>query len=330
MAKKLDVVNQSKGAMKQWGNQWRDHAAKHALLAPHKPLTDFENIGIGKACLIVANGYSLEENIETVKALQANVDIMCCDKTLGHLLDHGITPTYCLVADANVDYEKYMKPWESQLENTILFSGVISNPLWTHNGNWKSKYFYVNFDAIRTELEFSKISGCNNFIPAGTNVSNAMLLMLTQCSNDKRQNFFGYDKYILIGFDFSWRGDGKYYAFDQSGLGKFNYLRHVYTKTRSGSSAFTSNNHLFSCRWLENYLQIFKLPVVSGSPETLIQGIPVGDLEKHMKYNYKRVDKTRTTDLIRQLSIYQAKIKKLNGELKNISMDHFISYLTTV
>lgn len=330
MAKKLDVVGQSKSAMKQWAPQWRRHAEQHAKLAPHKPLSDFENIGIGKACVLVANGYSLEENIDILRELQKNVDIMCCDKTLGHLINNGINPTYCLVADANVDYEKYMKPWEDKLQDTILFSGVISNPLWTHNGNWKSKYFYVNFDAIRSELEFMAISKCNNMIPAGTNVSNAMLVMLTQSSNGKRQNFFGYDKYILLGFDFSWRHNGKYYAFDKDGQGKFYYMRHVYCKTNSGNMAYSSNNHLFSCRWLENYLRIFKLPVVSASPETILQGIPYGDLRGHMLYNYKQIDRAVIRDRIRQLNNYKAKINQLSGEIGAIAMDHYTSYLATV
>jgi hypothetical protein len=330
MAKKLDVVEQSKNAMKQWAPQWRIHAEINGLKAPHKPLTDFANIGIGKACVLVANGYSLEENIETLKELQHNVDIMCCDKTLGHLIDHGINPTYCLVADANVDYDKYMRPWKDKLQDTILFTGVISNLMWSAKGNWKDKYFYVNFDAIRSEIEFSKLSKCQNMIPAGTNVSNAMLLMLTQSTNENRQNYFGYDKYILLGFDFSWRPDKKYYAFDREAQGKLYYMRHVMCKTNAGSLAYSSNNHLFSCKWLENYLRIFKLPVVNGSPESILGGAPAGDLRKHIMYNHKQVDRALINDRIRQLNNYQAKIKQLRDEIADISFDHITAFMATV
>ncbi len=145
---KLNTRKQSEQVLQQQGEKWRQHAKMHAEFAPHKNLSDFQNSGVGKAIILVANGYSFEKQIDALKANYKGHDIMCCDKTLGHLINHGIKPTFCLVADANVNYEKYMKPWEDQLHSTILFMNVTANPQWSHNGNWKDKYFYVNFDVL--------------------------------------------------------------------------------------------------------------------------------------------------------------------------------------
>ena len=44
------------------------------------------------------------------------------------------------------------------------------------------------------------------------------------------------------GFDYSWKHDGKYYAFDEDAGGKRYYMRHVYGISGSGKLIYTSNN----------------------------------------------------------------------------------------
>jgi hypothetical protein len=147
-----DITQQSLRAINQWGTLWRTHAKEHSKYEM-RSLEELENVGIGKAVVCVANGYSLELEIETLKKYQGNVDILCCDKTLGHLLDNGITPTYCIVCDAKVSYEKYLEPWKDKLQNTILFQNVCGNPEWTNQGNWKDRYFFVNKDVLGSEKD---------------------------------------------------------------------------------------------------------------------------------------------------------------------------------
>jgi hypothetical protein len=151
------IMQQSKAAFKQWAIQWREHAVKHSTFKQHS-FEEFENVGVGRAVLCVANGYSFEEEIETIKEHQANVDIMACDKTLGHLLDNGVTPQYVMVCDANVDYDRYMAKWKDQLKDTILFINVCANPKWSHNGNWKKVVFFSNKDVLDSHLEFAALS----------------------------------------------------------------------------------------------------------------------------------------------------------------------------
>lgn len=316
--------------MKQHGDIWRKYAREHAKLAPHKNISDFQNSGVGKAIVLVANGASFEEQIEVLKAHKNEVDIMCCDKTLGHLIDNGITPTFCLVADCKINYEKYMKPWEDKLNKTTLFMNVTANPQWSFNGNWKSKYFFVNFDVLRTEKEFSALAGgCPNQIAAGTNVSNAMMIFVTQSDNKARRNFFGYDKIILLGFDYSWRPEGSYYAFDKTGKGKHNYMRHVYAVNRNAEMVYTSSNLLFSAQWLENYLKIFKLPVVNCSVNGILGGAPTRPLAEQLPYRFKTAHRDIVKSDMRRRDELMNEIKKIENRIVTYGEMHWKNYIQT-
>jgi len=322
------ILKQSKNAYRQWKELWRKHAKMHGKFT-QKSLEDYVNSGVGKALLLVANGYSFEENIETIKKYRDQVEIMACDKTLGHLIDNGIKPDFCLVCDAMVDYEKYMKPWEDQLDETVLFMNVCANYKWSHNGNWKDSYFFVNKDIIKSELEFGELSGCPNIIPAGTNVSNAMVVFATQSDNLGRRNFFGYDKILLIGFDYCWKFDGKYYAFDEDGYGKKYYMKHRYLKTRGGEDAYTSNNLLFSAQWLESYIANFKLPVVNCSKSTILGITKTCDLAEQMQYNYKREDGVLVRRTLAQIRKLKKELMDKQLMVKEIDKDHWFKFIAT-
>lgn len=327
--KNLDTVNQSKAAYAQNAYLWRKHSIEHKRLGPFKSLSDFANIGVGRALIIVANGASFEENIEVLKANHHGHDIMCCDKTLGHLINHGIKPHYCLVADAKVNYEKYMEPWKDKLDQTILFQNVTANPQWAFNGNWRDKYFFVNFDVLRSEVEFMGLSGCQNKIPAGTNVSNAMVVFVTQSDNTARRNYFGYDKIALLGFDYSWKPDGSYYAFDKNGNGKHNYMRHVYAANRNGELVFTSSNLLFSAQWLEQYLSIFQLPVVNCSTEGLLGKIAARPLEKQIPYSFQPQDRAIVISDMKRREKLMREVREIESRMHKIGDDHWKSFIQT-
>lgn len=324
------IIEQSKSCYNQWKEVWRKNAKIHSKLAPFKNLADYMNSGVGKACLIVANGFSLEENMHTIKAHAGNVDILCCDKTLGHLIRNGIKPTYVMVCDAIVDYEKYLKPYEKELDQTTLFINVCANPEWSQNGNWKKVVGFVNHDSIRSEIEFMKISKCQNQIAAATNVSNAMVVFLTQSDNSGRKNFFGYDKILLIGFDYSWRHDGKYYAYDESANGKANYMRHVYLVNKRSQHCYSSTNLMFSAQWLEKYVNNFQLPVIQCSQDTILSLRYNGALEDHIQYRYKSDDYSKVRAGLELREIYTQKIKEIEQTVHKIGEDHYFNMLATL
>lgn len=326
------IVEQSKNAIRQWGPQWIAHAKEHQEKLPQftaQSLNVFKNSGIGKACLLIGNGYSFEQEIETIKKYQSNVDIMVCDKSLGHALDNGIIPTYVIVCDANVSYERYMEKWKDKLSQTILLQNVCANPKWAVNGNWKNKYFFIVKDAVQSEKTYFELTSCRNLFPAGTNVSNSMVIALTQSDNSGRNVFFGYDKILLIGFDYSWLPNGNYYSFDHLGGGKFHYMRHVYGKNLAGQLCYTSNNLVFSAKWLDKYVNTFNLPVIQCSKSGIFNTKVIGVLSEQMQYNYKKEDAV----LVREYSSVKESLirhlKEIDSKLISIGRDHYFNYLIT-
>lgn len=326
------IVSQSKSALKQWESQWKAHAKKVSTL-PMKSIAHFEASGAGRACLLIANGASFEKEIETIKKYQGNVDILVCDKALGHCLDNGIIPTYCLVADANVSFEKYCEKWKDQLKDTILFASVCANPDWALKGQWKDSFFYCVKDAIGTEKIFQPLSNCPNVIAAGTNVSNTMIILLTQCENDRPGNFFGYDKYLLIGFDYCWTWNGSYYAFDFEGKGKRYYMRHNYGRTIAGDYCYTSNNLGFSLSWIQKYIETFRLPVVQCSRDTvfptpLVHG-GAADLAKQMQYK-GTIDGQAQAASLKKLREISEERRRIVGEIQNRKRAQFFDFAASL
>jgi len=324
--KSEEIRRQSETAYKQWGKQWRSHAEIHKQFEM-KSLEDFRYVGMGKPVILVGNGASLEEEIDTLIEYSGKVDIFCCDKTLGHLISRGIKVTYCMVCDANVNYEKYMKPYENELQDTVLFQNICGNPEWTINGNWKDRYFFANKDILKSEEEFMGISGCKNAIPAATNVSGAMVVFMTQSDERGRQNFFGYDKMLLVGFDYSWKLNGSYYAFDKQGDGKHNYMRHLIGYDRDGNLACTSNNLMFSAKWLSDYITAFNLPVVQCSNEG-VTGIKVSKkLKDQIEYSFKEHNSEIAKELHNNIAEYSYKLNQWQKRLGNILEDHELNMI---
>lgn len=321
------ILEQSKSAYKQWSKQWREYA-KYNSKNEMKDLLHFQNSGIGKAALLIANGYSFEENLDVIRENRSKVDIFCVDKSLIHCLENGIVPDFCLVCDANVSYEKYLEPVKDRLQDTVLAINVCANPKWADNGNWKDKYFFVNKDVLKSEKEFSELSGCKNIIPAATNVSNALIVFLTQCDERGANNYFGYDKILLIGYDYSWTNKS-YYAFDKDGGGKSNYMKMIYLPNLDGRICFTSNNLLFSAKWVDKYIKTFNLNVFQCSKSSILTGKRILNLKEQLQYQYKPEDAKFIQQAEKDRREAFAKIDRINKMIFNIGRDHYKQVIRT-
>lgn len=319
-----EIRQQSINCYNQWAEQWRHQASYHGDRFEMKDLHDFHQSGVGRPALCIANGASFEENIKTIQQYKDHVDIVACDKTLAHCLANGIKPKFLILCDANVSYEKYCEPVKDQLQDTILIANVCANTKWASNGNWKDIYFFINQDCLQSEKEFQAISGCKNTVVAGTNVSNAMIIILTQCDNDAARNFFGYDKIMMIGFDYCW--SEKYYSFDHDGGGKINYMRTVFLKNIDDEYCFTSGNLVFSARWLQRYIVTFKVPVVQCSRKSLVEGLKLAELSEAMQYEYNPQDSALIRKLIKLRNKAADKMKAFEQRVQNISNDHIRAF----
>lgn len=326
--KDSDVVAQSKSAYGQWAEQWREHSKIHAENFEMKDWKkEFHYSGVGRVILCVANGYSFEENLPIIKEMADRIDILACDKSLGHLLRAGIKPKFCVMCDANVKAEDYLDEFADQLSETILFANVCGNPSWTLGRKWKEVFFFCNQDVLNSHLEFSKISGCKQFIAAGTNVSNQMVVLLTQSGPEGRQNFFGYDRIVLIGYDYCWEA-GKYYAFDNHARGKDYYMGQIFLKDRRHEHVKTSPNLLFSARWFDKYVRGYGLPVVNGSKRT-ISDVPYLELRKALDYNYQELDQPILVAMLKKQAELVKQMGQVNAVISDIADRHMRSHLAT-
>lgn len=324
-----EVKKQSEAAFKQWGPTWEHNAVENGKIykkqkTSHKQLL-FE--GAGRTLLCIAMAPSFENKLEIIKKYNTGkYDIACVDKCLGVLLDNGIVPKYVFLADSGISYDKWLKPWIKQTKNIYLMTNVTANLDWTRK--WRGKiFFYVNKDNIQTEEIYMPLSGCTEQIPASSNVGNSVVVFSTQ--------ILGYKEYLLVGYDYCWRYDQNYYAFhaeDDPNNGKRYWMKHIQMVDINGDIVDSSQNLLFSARWLSDYNIGMAKPnnirIVNCSGQGILK-IETGDLEK--KLRDATVDKISGDQAN---TIYQARMEKelitsqnggpekLSEILKDVNVSH--------
>ena len=315
-----EVKAQSLAAFAQSGEKWKKHAKingeiyrKHNI--NHK---DLLMEGYGKCLVIAGMGKSLEDNIPVLQKYndREDIEIACCDKAFKILVDNGIKPRWVFLADANIDYEKWIAPVINETKDVYLMASICANPKWPTN--WKGPVvFYVNKDNIQSEKIFMDISGCEEMIPASSNVGNTAVVFSTQ--------ILGYKEYLLIGYDFGWEPKENYYAYNDND--KRYWMKHQIGFDIAGRIGYTSQNLLFSCRWLQDY---FNGPVLYNgikmfncSGRGFLQ-IPKHDLDKRLS-RFKR--KKWNSDAIRKRKVLKS--KKLNFNKDNAEQKELLDIMNT-
>lgn len=275
-----DVLKQSRAVYSQFGESvWIPNCKKNASLPDRKDANDLRNIGLGKVLVCVAMGASLEEHMATLKDNRSKYDIIACDKAFGVLIDNGIVPDFVLLADANIQF-KWLAPYVEKTEGVKLIATAYSNPEWTHA--WKGpKYFYLNTDSIDSQKIFAPIMGeGTRMVPAGSNVSNALVTFMTGCIGDYEDNFANYEAYLLVGFDYSWQPSGNYYAYSNP-IPKSLYMSHMNMLDINGDSVRASENLVFSAKWLWMYSTRYQhLNIVNCSGRGILDISRRGDFTK--------------------------------------------------
>lgn len=274
-----EVLAQSKAAMAQWQPTWDKNSEINGkkYKADGNSHSDLLFKGIGKTMLAIGLGPSFEHNIETIKKYCVDnpaIEIGCVDKAFGMLCKHGIKAKYVFIADAGIGGE-WITPYIDQTEDVTLIANVNANPEWALE--WKGKVVYfVNKDNIETEKRYCAISGCHEQIPASSNVGNTVIVFSTQ--------ILGFDQYILCGYDYSWLDSDNYYAFTDSV--KRYWMRHMTILDSYGNIGSTSQNLMFSAKWLSDFYNIqlknFKIKVYNCSGQGILE-IPSANLETKLK-----------------------------------------------
>lgn len=276
-----EIRSQSLTVWKSQGEKtWIPNAKENAKLT-RRDTAELEHSGIGKYCVLVGMGPSLEENVDTLKKYRDRIDIICCDKAFLPLMDRGIKPNFVMTADASIPY-KYIETRRRDTEGVCLISTPYGNPVWTTM--WKGpRYFYLNQDSIESERHFMPIfKDRYRMIPASSNISNAMLVFWTECNMQQNSNWGGYETYFLVGYDYAWEPDGNYYAWDNPKPKRY-YMSHLTAIDYTGKIVFSSSNLDFSSKWMTDYINAFTLPVVNCSNRGLLAIPNLSNLEKELK-----------------------------------------------
>jgi hypothetical protein len=277
MLNKDEVLKQSKSAMSQWEEIWRKHAVRNNVIYrnSHSRLHHLLFRGTGKTVVVCALGHSFERNmsiIEKYRKKNREFETIVVDKCVKYI---NFKPDYVVIADAQVSYD-YMKDFDS--EGVTLISNICANPEWSEN--WKGKViFYVNMDNIDTQKIFGAgggLSDCAEMIPAASNVGNAAVVISSVV--------LGYYTILLSGFDYCFSDD--YYAFHENHTEKHQnkkyWMNHRITISHAGAIAKTSENLLFSARWLADYIRTTPGNVFNTDKNTILQA-PFLDLERQLQ-----------------------------------------------
>jgi len=323
MLSKEEVLKQSEGAFAHWGDVWKENARRNGekYKTDGRTQKDLLFRGKGRVLVCVGMGPSLEMQIDKLKNVGTGVDIACVDKAFFYLMEHGIKPQYVVTADSGISFDKYCKKYLDQTDDIILIANVVCNLEWSLN--WKGPvYYHVNKDNIETEKIYAEESGCREIIPASSNVGNTVVVFATQ--------LFDYDKYCLIGYDFCWRYDSNYYAFEDSD--KRYWMNHHMILDKNGELAKTSQNLLFSCKWLQDFYtaELKKRGVeIFDCSRTGICSIPSSRLEKHIHAEPRKIsseEKKHIVNLTREKFVINATDgnEKLNKALKELLVTDII------
>lgn len=252
-----EVIEQSKRAYERWESIWHTNAEHNSKCV--KQLPRIENKEVGKKCVIFAYGPSFKENIEAFveNKLHYEYDVICIDKALKSCLEYGVIPKYCIVSDAQVNFEEYGSIEPHLCRNTSLFASVTANHKWAEHWvkNGGDVYFYVNKDNIRTHHIFSKyIPHTQSYlIPASSNVGNCAYVFATLV--------LGYKEILLAAYDYSYYLTGDYYGNQKKEpvdtnlkMKKHNLYNHYTTIGIDNKLVQVSHNMQFSAKWLIDFI----------------------------------------------------------------------------
>lgn len=304
-----DVVNQSNSVWNQFGeSKWIPFSKENAKL-PHRPAEELRNVGIGRFLVLAAMGESLEDSVPFIKKYRDRVDVLTCDKGFGLLLEQGIKADYVMLCDCNILY-KWIDKYINETKDVKLISTVYGNIEWTQK--WQGpRYYYLNKDAIDTQRHFIPMFGEDaRIIPASTNVSNAMLVFMTGCDERSNVNWSGYERFFLTGYDYSWRMNGKYYAYEDPKPKRY-YMSHRTMLDLNNDWVRTSENLFFSAKWMFSYMTSFNLPVVNCSG----RGILFTPIRDKMENQLKAIKEGKKYQEAAKMQFEMAKAAKKTFEM---------------
>lgn len=244
-------------AFQKWKSLWVGNCERN------KPLIQTSQKDIlgcfkDKIAYCFAYGPSFKRNIAEFKALnldRSKIVVGCVDKAYRPLVEAGIIPDYCLVADGMVDVSWVEGVDTAAIKQTILICNVYGSPqwpeLWAKHAGCKRIYWYLNKDNIEctknnkygTAEFFAPLVNYYEMIEAASNVGNSLVVYTVKIFGCKTTNLFAYD--------YSWGSDSYYGACDEN---KFKWMPHLRKPDKHNKLTYCTTNMEFSAQWLDTYI----------------------------------------------------------------------------
>lgn len=259
-----EVQKQSKLAFDRWKPLWDENCDKNKtkIITSHKNLL---NKYRGKKGVLFAYGPSFKQNIKDLQKMGIHKDsdyvIGCVDKAFKPMVEAGIWPDYCLIADGTVSDKWIENVNPEAIKKSFLISNVYASPKWSdlwikHSGK-SSVFWYLNKDNLN--ININSVCGTADYfggktdyyevIPAASNVGNSLVVFSRQ--------ILGIKEFYLCAYDYCWYSKGNYYGVIDDD--KKYLIGHFRTLDINNEMVWSSTNMDFSCRWLETYIMESKV-----------------------------------------------------------------------
>jgi hypothetical protein len=278
-----------------------------------KPFVFLQNTKpyIGKPCILVAAGPSIDKNISILKNFQKNVIILAADVILYKLLEHDICPDFVVNIDPS---DMFVRFW-NDLETSAI---TLICPTSTHPDvlrAWRGQYVFFNQSDFSKSPKGKALREITKKTGGFGSVFNRFFIGATMLQIAKSLSLY---PAILIGYDFAYTG-GKAYCsgflerkiYDDlfnpdtieheeqlKKLKKMEIKDELKMKDINGNFVETSKQLDFYRR---NFLQLqqeLNIPVINSTEGGTLLGVPCMKLQTSLeKFCSNEIDKTNIFEI---------------------------------
>lgn len=134
---------------------------------------DMQDAHMGKTAVLIGASPAVKNQLETLRNLQADPDFILCGITsgIGLLLNNGIKPKYCMIADAEVEQKRFYEGLDMSLtKDTTLIASICCPKSILELWQGPKKFIAVYSDEKKMERKINKwlapINGCGLYFAA--------------------------------------------------------------------------------------------------------------------------------------------------------------------
>jgi len=128
-------------------------------------ITDLRKLYKAKEAIIIAGGWSIDENIEEIKRLSKNRLVISCDTGLRILNQHGISPDFVTTLERVEECARLLKFENEKGNETVFVSSMVVDSLVMEEMIKKKHYAFCRFknnSVFDLSYKFGELEQCNS------------------------------------------------------------------------------------------------------------------------------------------------------------------------